>query len=375
MRGKAPLHALGELAVLARYLPVDALVEVTQQPRFAPVVAREEQRIAHGAGGGRPWQDLEHVHAVRIDIDADVGRHGEEEPCPARLRIEIGQYFGREALIGALGAVGRRLIAQHAARSGHPILVHEADEVIVEHAVIARMPDRHVVVLEIVVDRCLPVAVPDLGHDRAGRTQLLELVGRDEIGVGAPHLFDRGPARDHAHEHEAMEHLELDRIESEAGAIEAWESLGSRQRPERPLMGVVPAVIRTDDRALAVSRAIEQPRAAVTAHVLERPQLALAAADDDDAVAHHVQGHVVTGVLHLAHMAGELPRREDETLVLEVEQGLALVGPGGQADEGALGHGSGGGFEMGHDWTLLGYAYPRRVPAAAPGARASREAR
>jgi hypothetical protein len=90
--------------------------------------------------------------------------------------------------------------------------------------VIAGVADRHVIVLEIVVDRDLPVALPGVDPGLVDGFHLFEAIGTGHLGEIAEHLGDAGAAADDANEHETQQDLELHRLQAQLFLLDAGMS-------------------------------------------------------------------------------------------------------------------------------------------------------
>jgi hypothetical protein len=86
-------------------------------------------------------------------------------------------------------------------------------------------------------------------------------------------------------------------------------------------------------------RPIEEPRGAVPAGVVEAADLAVFAADHDDALAQEVEGVEIAGAGHVVDVADDLPALAENELLLELEELRLAVYPARQAGRLVFGHG------------------------------------
>ena len=217
------------------------------------------------------------------------------------------------------------------------------------------MADRHVIVLEVVVDRHLPVALPRIDPGLVDRLHLLEAIGPRDLDEVAPHLGEARAVAAHAHEHEPQQDLELDRLQSELGLVDAAERLLRGHAREPAVERVGPAVIGAGDARAAGAGAVQQTRTAMAADIGEGPDHAVLAAHDDDGIAHHVERGEGARLLQLVDVADELPGRPDQRLVFERRQLGVEIGPGRQAahQAGVVGRRQGRALQV-HDGGLHG---------------------
>ena len=193
------------------------------------------------------------------------------------------------------------------------------------------MADRHVIVLEVVVDGHLPVALPGADPGLVDELHLLQAVGPRHLDEVAPHLRQARARAAHAHEHESQQNLQLNRLQPELGLVDAGERLLRRHGGQPPVEPVGPAVIRAGDAGAAGAGAVQQSRAAMPAGVGEGADHAILAAHHDDGIAHHVERGEGARRLQLIDVADELPGRPDQLLVFERGQLGIEIGPGRQA--------------------------------------------
>ena len=86
--------------------------------------------------------------------------------------------------------------------------------------------------------------------------------------------------------------------------------------------------------------AVDHPRAAMPAEIVEGPHHAVIATHDNGALAQHVESQPVAGLGNIADMACHLPMGEEQLVALEFEHGGRMIGPGGQATTvPVIGHG------------------------------------
>jgi hypothetical protein len=143
------------------------------------------------------------------------------------------------------------------------------------------MGDRAVVALEEVLDEHLPVGLqPVLGAVMEDERVDVEPAAGDDRGQGAEGVGQRRRVRRRVDEEERAPGVERCGAQPERRAVEAV-GVGPRRRAQRAVEAVRPRVVVALQRR-ARPGARHDLRAAMAAHVDERPQLALAIAHDDD---------------------------------------------------------------------------------------------
>src|SRR4029077_11467448 len=95
-------------------------------------------------------------------------------------------------------------------------------------------------------------------------------------------------------EHESLPDVDRDRPEAEGRAVDLVRA-DERRADQGALVAVAPRVVQALDRALRVAAGlrIAEPRAAMPADVVKAAQLAVAAANDEDALADNVHGQEI----------------------------------------------------------------------------------
>ena len=246
--------------------------------------------------------------------------------------MALGQmrHRGQEALIGALGDVGRGALDQLAPHAIDVALGLDAVTA-TEQAGEAGMRDGDVQPVRIIVGDVLPVDRARAHRDAAERAQLLEAVGVDHRLIGRHHRGDRGAAGFEAHEDEAAPDFHFDRHEAALGHVERGivEAIGHARQPTVEIVG--PGVIRADQLLGTAAVAIDQPRAAVAADVCEGAHRIVGAADDEDALAEEIERVPIARRRNVADVAHDLPARTHHPRHLDREVIGIMIEPGGQA--------------------------------------------
>ena len=120
-----------------------------------------------------------------------------------------------------------------------------------EHPVKAGVADRHVVGLQVVVHRDLPVDVPLLVRHLGRRHHVLERYGASSLEAQVAHTAAVRrrwvPARQT--KTKPSRTSTLDRLEAVRRAVKAGEAVARRHAEQAALVVVRPAVVRADDRA------------------------------------------------------------------------------------------------------------------------------
>ena len=189
------------------------------------------------------------------------------------------------------------------------------------------MPDRHVVGLQVVVHRELPVHVPDfLGDWRKGQA-FLQAIWSHLLGQGPENLARRGRIACEADEDEAKESLQPDRDQSVRRTVEVGKGLFRRHADQAAVVPIAPAVIGAGDRALAFACSVQHARAAVPADVMERLDRTVLVPDYDDTVRSHFQRDEIAGLRDGVDVADDLPARTQDSLVLQARHFRVAVDP------------------------------------------------
>ena len=140
---------------------------------------------------------------------------------------------------------------------------------------------------ELPVEAALDVHRPERGV--ASETEAVQLVGE---GAEVSCDVDRRPrGRDGPDEAGAF----LDGHGNEVAVTFAWEPLGVRNVDESSIQAVGPAVVAADESLLVSTRRVGEAGAAVTAHVEERPEGAVAPARDHERNAERIVRDEVAG--------------------------------------------------------------------------------
>ena len=92
---------------------------------------------------------------------------------------------------------------------------------------------------------------------------------------------------------------------------------------------VAPARGRADQRVFAGAMFIgNQPAAAMAADVVERTQFSVVTANDDRPLADGIEGEIVARIGNVAGMAGNLPVGPEKLILLQFQEGVAVLAPG-----------------------------------------------
>ena len=322
-RAQPLLHRLAHLDVLALDL-------VAERDRLAQPLELLRRKI----GVHEPLEDGERaieperedgveLQVVGVEVEHQVG----EDPVVERALLVVAAQVAAVAPEHAAGRVARaqRRVLRRVEAARHHLVA-----VVVDRAVEARMRDRDVVALEIVVDVDLPVGGQrvvaalerhQLGEAEAGRLDLgrdlaQELGERRRAGVEVHErhrreLFDARLAQPHLLRPEALDALHLARLEQ--AAVEA----------------VGPTVVAALERG-RVAAAFDDPAGAMRADVPERAQRAVATADHEQRIARHLAGHEVAGVGEARRGARPLPGAREDRVLLGGEHRRIDVPAGGQ---------------------------------------------
>src|SRR5262249_55966984 len=192
------------------------------------------------------------------------------------------------------------------------------------------MDSRTVEALVVVLDEDLPVGV-QLGHGLARGLQLAHLPGlvlQGQVTLVLERLANTLAGLAEVDEGESLPDVDLDGPQRERRAVELV--LVDERRPDQvAVVRVRPGVVRALDRPLRVPvrLGIADARAAVTAHVVEAAQLAVLAADEEDALPHDVDGEEIPRLRRLVGATGVEPLAEEDLLPLELEHVRSVVIP------------------------------------------------
>ena len=233
--------------------------------------------------------DRVELQVVGVEVEHQVGEDPVVEGALLVVAAQVAAVAPEHAARGVARAQRRVLRRVEAAR-------HHLVAVVVDRAVEARVRDRDVVALEIVVDVDLPVRLQgvvaalerhQLGEAEPGRFDLggdlaQEVGERRRAGVEIherhrPELFDARLAQPHLLRPEALDALHLARPEQTA------------------IEPVGPTVVAALQRG-RVAAALDDPAGAMRADVPERAQRAVATAGGEQRIAGHLAGHEVAGV-------------------------------------------------------------------------------
>jgi len=195
----------------------------------------------------------------------------------------------------------------------------------------ARMPDRDVQMVGIVIGDGFPIQRARAQRHPADRAQILEAIGRDLVLIGRHHLGDRRRARFERDEQEPVPGFERNGEQAVIFGREARIFMAMGHADQPPVAGIAPRVIGAGQHLGAAGLAVDQPRPAVAADVGEGPRLSVVAANDDHALAEIVEAAPVARVRDIARVADDLRRLAQEGLLLRGKELLVEIKPAGQA--------------------------------------------
>jgi len=302
----ARLHARDQHMILGVDQPVDAPVQIARRAHRARLAGQRVAGIAQHGQRRRNRQPLHEGDLIGIEFERGVRPQLEVKPQALFVFWQM-RRARQEVLVGAFGNIGRGTIREHAR---HPVHMRRRFDRIAaaEQARKARVADRNVQRIRIIVPHILPVDLACPLHQRADRAHILQPVGRDFCLVGRHHRSHRRAAALQPHEQEAAPLLHLDGQQAVGGGIEAG-IVGALGDAGQAAVGLVdPRVVRADELARAATRPVDDSRAAMAAHIVKRAHHAVRAADDDRALADPVERSPVSGRRDIAFMTDDLPR-------------------------------------------------------------------
>ena len=258
--------------------------------------------------------DLPGVHLVGVHVDRRVGP--DVGVAPDGL-VGVGQAGHRpdHLLVGALEPVARRLVAQRRLEPDVAVADRDVVVLVVEQPHQARVRDRDVVALEVVVGDDLPVRRLR-GRRLREALERLDPVRRELLREPAERGRERRGVRVEVDEDEAGEDLDAGRHEAELRLVEAREPAPLGHADQAAVGAVGPAVVRAADRLAAVAAALAQAGRAVAADVAEGAQLALLVADDQRGLGADLRGDEAARLGHVGDVPGELPGAREDRLLL-----------------------------------------------------------
>ena len=164
------------------------------------------------------------------------------------------------------------------------------------------------------------------------RGQVAEVLGQRRGVAVEVHENERTPGIDRDRQQPvigAVELLDVFHVEDRLLVFRDLRTREQRRPDARPVEIVRPAVVRAADEALdaGVIRC-QELRASVAADVVERPQLPVPIAHDEDGASSHLGDEDVAGLPQLGGAADGDPARPEDPLALEREEGLRRVGLG-----------------------------------------------
>ncbi len=129
------------------------------------------------------------------------------------------------------------------------------------------MADRDMQPVRIIVGNRLPVEMPRTDRDPAQDAQIPKSIGGDLLLIRRHHLGDRRRSRLERHEQETVPILQRHREEAQLVRLQAWIFVAVRDPDQPAVPGIAPRMIGTGKDFGAAAVSIDDPRAAVTAHV------------------------------------------------------------------------------------------------------------
>ena len=150
-----------------------------------------------------------------------------------------------------------------------------------------------VVALEERLDHELPVALPTLDHRTRDHVVTEAEVREVVVDVGSEvraHI-ERSAGREHA-PHDAVASFAREREEPARRFVDGRERLAMGDVDEAPAEIVGPGVVAAGEGLGLPARRVDEPRAAMPAHVHERPRLAGLVARHEDRYARDLARHV-----------------------------------------------------------------------------------
>src|SRR5271165_1155371 len=235
-----------------------------------------------------------------------------------------------QPLIQAFGPARRLLFAQPtgaAGDAGHRGLILVIRR---EHTVQPRMSNGHVVGLEVIVHRDLPIDGPDLFADGFQGHHFLEPIGRKLLGQLTPDLRHGRRVAAQTDENETKRNIGPHRPKTMLGSIQSGEAFAHRHPNQAAVVPVSPPVVGAGDGCGAVSRSIHQARAAMAAHIVKGAYRAVAIAQHHDAFRAQIEGLEVARLGDGIDVAHDLPARQQNPLELEPGQFRMVIDPGRQ---------------------------------------------
>jgi hypothetical protein len=162
-------------------------------------------------------------------------------------------------------------------------------------------------------------------------------VAADGLGESGAALGERGRLQVEVDEDEAEEGLDVDRVQAEAGLVQAGDAAGLGGADEPSVQLVRPAVVRAADRLPRRLGVGDQAGAAVPADVEVGGEAAVLGAYDQDLAARGGGGEARSGSGEVGLVADQLPGPGEDVLGLGLGEGRIGVVAGGERLPGVLG--------------------------------------
>jgi len=149
--------------------------------------------------------------------------------------------------------------------------------------------------------------------------------------VGRHHLVDRRSSGFEHNEQEPAPGLERNGEEAHLLSLQSGIFLAMRDADQSPVAGIAPRMIGAGQYFRTAGFAVDEPRSAVPADVGECTDLAIVAADDDDALAEIFDGPPFARLSDFALVANDLWRGPQEGAFLGREEFRVVIEPARQA--------------------------------------------
>ncbi len=189
----------------------------------------------------------------------------------------------------------------------------------------ARVRDRKVIALEVVVDVHLPVA-SDVVVAALDQPHPAEVItrGGDLRRYGADPISQRRRIRIEVRKDERPKGIHANRDETEVRLVEILGALHLARGLEAPVQSIDPAVVSAL-KGFAVAARRHHLRRAVPADVVEAAQLSVLSVGQENRLVEDVRGLEVTDAGELARMRHELPAGGEDPIRLAREDGRVEV--------------------------------------------------
>src|SRR5438309_823937 len=143
--------------------------------------------------------------------------------------------------------------------------------------------------------------------------------------VGCHHLGDRWRAGLKGHEQKAVPLLERHRLEPELLRLQSGIFMAVRHSDQMAVASIAPRMIRAGQHLGAAGITVDKPRAPMPADVRECANLAVIAANDDDALTEIFERPPLARLRDLTFVADDLRRRAQERLLLRLEEFRVMI--------------------------------------------------